>query len=302
MWILLGARSARTALVALADVDVVVRAIDHLTAQVDERLTQASQRFIRNLVAHGSQAGLEALIDASGGKTPEAILAQLRSLPVGALTKRGRVGETYGSGRMHLLVRLVAEQLSPDETLTAAAELASMHPELVGERTTELRSLLATVAARDRLIKEVAGDPRQTVGADEVADSVLRQARIAGEAMASIWEYPMLESRAAAVALGAKPGNREKVRTYRGRSWLLGLPRGRGYVYPWFQFDPESLELFSEVRSVNESLEAAKDPWGVASWWVTVNDRLGCRPVELVGTERASEVVHAAEALVEPVG
>lgn len=201
-----------------------------------------------------------------------------------------------------VLLRLAAERLSPDETLTVAAELASLHPDLVSEGTRGLRALLATVAVGHRLVEELAGHPRQIVTADEIADSVLRQAKIAGEAMGSIWEYPMLAPSAAALALGAKPGNREKVRTYRLRSWLLGLPRRRGYVYPRFQFDPKSLELFSEVQSANEVLGAADDPWGVASWWISSNERLGCRPAELVGTERASDVVRAAQALLEPVG
>ncbi|MCA1842632.1 MAG: hypothetical protein LC792_05470 [Actinobacteria bacterium] len=199
-------------------------------------------------------------------------------------------------------MQLLAERLSPDERLTAAAELASLHPDLEGAGSADIRSLLATVALRDRLIDELAGAPRHVARAGDVADSLLRQARIAGEALASIWEYPMLEPAGAALALGAKPSNREKVRTYRERSWLVGLPKGRGYMYPRFQFDPGSHDVRPEVRSANELLDAAHDPWGVASWWTAPNDRVGCRPVELVGTARGPDVVHAAQAFLEPVG
>ena len=112
----------------------------------------------------------------------------------------------------------------------------------------------------------------------------------------------MFESRDAAVALGAKPTNREKVRQYRERSWLLGLPSGRGFVFPAFQFDPERRDAFPEVRAVNERLSAASDPWGVASWWISRHARLGARPVDLVGTGRADDLVTVAEVVVEPVG
>ena len=86
------------------------------------------------------------------------------------------------------------------------------------------------------------------------------------------------------------------------RSWLLGLASGRGYLYPAFQFDSGRRDVFADVRAVNERLEAAGDPWGVASWWISLHARLGARPVDLVGTDRADELIAVAEAVVEPVG
>ncbi len=314
LWILLGSRSGSypvgTALVALADVDVAVRAIWHLAAPVDPRLSNASRRFLRNLVAHSSERDLDVWLQASrqafeatgSVANPEGVIAELRAALAEAGNEHRWVVAPPGSGKSHVVLRFLAEQLSPDERLTAAAELASLHPDLEEEESAGIRSLLATVAVRDRLVDELAGDPRQVVRAEDFADSLLRQARIAGEAMASIWEYPMLEPSAAAVALGAKPANREKVRTYRERSWLLGLPKGRGFMYPRFQFDPQTHDVYPEVRSANELLGAANDSWGVASWWIAPNDRVNARPVDLVGTARAAEVVHAAEALLEPVG
>ena len=131
---------------------------------------------------------------------------------------------------------------------------------------------------------------------------LLLQAQIEGEALRAIWDEPMLDPRVAALALGAKRENRERVRRYRERSWLLGLPSGRGYLYPAFQFDADRRDLAPEVRTVNEQLDAAGDPWGVASWWVSRNDRLGARPRELVGTARAGELAVAASALTRPLG
>lgn len=314
LWILLGARSgsfsAGTAILALADSDVAVRAMCHLASPRNDRLADASRGFLRNLVAHSSAREVEAWLSASrrafgaaGDQTdPEDIIAQLGGVPSDSSTELGVIVTPSGSGKTQFVLQFLAAHLSPDETLTAAAELASLHPDLEREESASIRSLLATVVVRDRLIEHLAGDPRQVVGAEDVADSLLRQARIVGEAMASIWEYPMLEPRAAAVALGAKPTNREKVRIYRDRSWLLGLPRGRGYLYPRFQFDHESRDLYVEVKSTNELLRAADDPWGVASWWTAQNDRIDARPVELVGTARAPEIAHAAHAVLEPVG
>ena len=126
---------------------------------------------------------------------------------------------------------------------------------------------------------------------------LLLQAQSEGEALRAIWDEPMLESRDAAVALGPRSENRERVRRYRERSWLLGLPSGRGYLYPAFQFDSARRDVAPEVRTVNEQLDAAGDPWGVASWWISRNDRLAARPRDLVGTERAGELAAAARAL-----
>jgi hypothetical protein len=193
----------------------------------------------------------------------------------------------------------LAHELTDEGLLDAAAALAARHSELEGEES-QLRSWLALLTARNELAHKVGGEPRRVL--NEMELSAMLQARLKGEAMETIWHEPMLESRDAAAALDARPGNREKVRQYRQRSWLLGLPWGRGYLYPAFQFDVERRRLFPQVRSVNELLRAAEDPWGVASWWVSLHARLGARPVELVGTSRADELVEAAKAVLEPVG
>jgi hypothetical protein len=144
------------------------------------------------------------------------------------------------------------------------------------------------------------GEPRRVL--DEMELSAMAQAKLKGEAIETIWREPMLEPRDAAAALDARPANREKVRQYRQRSWLLGLPWGRGYLYPAFQFDIERRRLFPEVRNVNELLRTADDPWGAASWWVSLHARLGARPVDIVGTSRIDELVEAAKAVLDPIG
>lgn len=197
---------------------------------------------------------------------------------------------------LHLATQL---PLREPDLMEAAVSLAARHHALKGQAS-QLRSWLTLLALRTDLARQIGGEPHHVL--DEVGLTVMAQAKLQGEAMQTIWREPMLESRDVAVALGAKRTNRERVRRYRERSWLLGLPSGRGFVYPAFQFDPERRDVFPEVRAVNERLAAEKDPWGVASWWGSRHARLGARPLDLVGTSRADDLVAVTEAVVEPVG
>jgi hypothetical protein len=203
------------------------------------------------------------------------------------------------SQKLDRRLRELARDLTDEDLLDAAAYLAAKHSELEGEES-QLRSWLAFLTVRTQLAHSLGGEPRRII--DEIEHSAMLQARLKGDAVETIWREPMLESRDAAAALDARRGNREKVRQYRQRSALLGLPWGRGYLYPAFQFDIERRRVFPEVRSVNELLGAADDAWGVASWWVSRHARLGARPVDLVGSSRADDLIEAAKAVVEPVG
>lgn len=219
--------------------------------------------------------------------------ADLEEALLTLMVRRGRDGGD-------LLARLAAEWPTEESVvLDAAASLAARHHALRGAES-RLRSWLGLLTLRSDLARQLGGTPHHVL--DEAEHQVLAQATIQGEAMRTIWREPMLEPRDTAVALGARGTNREKVRTYRERSWLLGLPAGRGYVYPAFQFDAERRDVFPEVRAVNERLDAAGDPWGVASWWISRHARLDARPVELVGTDRADDLTRVAEAAIDLVG
>lgn len=209
------------------------------------------------------------------------------------------LGETMVSEVRELSRRLSRSAASPDDWLDAGAELAARHPDLEG-KASELRSLLAWEASKSKMAHELAGEPRHLVTASELQGE--RQVRIAGEAIADVWKEPILEPREVALALGAKESNREKVSSLRKRSWLLGVPRNRGYLYPAFQIDLSRRQVFPEVRAVNQELGAAEDAWGVASWWLSSNDRLGARPADLVGSSRSEDLVEAAKALTAPIG
>ena len=195
-----------------------------------------------------------------------------------------------------LAARWLAEEW---HLLDAAAPLAARHHTLEGDEP-RLRSGLALLTLQSDLVPQLRGELRRVL--DEVAQTMMAQLRLRGAAIQTIWREPMLEPKDAAVALGARATNREKVRQYRERSWLLGLPSGRSYLYPAFQFDPERRDVFPEVRAVNERLEAADDSWGVASWWISRHARLSGRPADLVGTDRADDLVAVAGAVTELVG
>lgn len=230
--------------------------------------------------------------------------------------------------RSRLLFDILAV-LELDETraLEAASLVAARHRALT-HSVTDVRNLLALCASQGDFARQIAGDPRDVI--DDVKNKLLNRARWRGEAMAAIWQEPMLEPRVAAVALGVKPSNRERLSQYRKRSRLLGLPFGRGYLYPEFQFDPGRSDVYAVVRAVNELLDAAGDPWGVASWWFSSHAGLGARPADLVGTgpepapaalggrpqaadrrddwaedpaeDPAGDLLAAAHAVIEPIG
>ena len=57
--------------------------------------------------------------------------------------------------------------------------------------------------------------------------------------------------------------------------------------------------LWPVVREVNELLDAAADPWGVACWWVDRHARLDAAPVELLGRDQDRLLLQAATAVGE---
>ena len=199
-----------------------------------------------------------------------------------------------------LLGALRDEQLASEaDVLDAAAVVAARHRSL-NDREAFLQSLLSFVAAQSDLTRRIGGEPRVIL--DRIQLAQINRSRLAGEAMRAIWDQPMLRPRDAAVALGAAPANRERVRQLRLRSELLGLRHGRGYLYPAFQFDLERRCVDPAVSAVNGLLDARGDPWGVASWWFSINDRLGVPPRGLVGTGRDDDLAAVAHAMTDPVG
>ncbi len=189
--------------------------------------------------------------------------------------------------------------LKSDDLIDVAAQLASKHPSL-RNRLPRLRCLLRWEVQSASLLKDLPYGASRVIEASVHSRAVQNQ--IATEAGYAILEQEFFVSKQAALALGAKGSNREKVNALRKASVLLGIPRGNKYLYPTFQFDPTKQEIFEEVRQVNQILGSADDPWGVASWWLSSNGRLGTRPLDAINTGRVNEVIAAARSLTEPMG
>ncbi|MFJ6179338.1 hypothetical protein [Streptomyces sp. NPDC092295] len=84
--------------------------------------------------------------------------------------------------------------------------------------------------------------------------------------------YPMLDDWAAE-AHARTPG----LIRLRGESGARGVDR-----IPSFQFG-DAATPWPVVVTVNGLLDAARDPWGAADWWLSANGYLGVAPAELLG-------------------
>lgn len=77
--------------------------------------------------------------------------------------------------------------------------------------------------------------------------------------------------------------NRTAAKNRRDKSELLGVEVGHRYRYPKFQLDVAKHCIRPVVAYANVQLDSAQDPWGVLSWWYSIDSALGDRrPVELV--------------------
>ncbi|WP_030617593.1 hypothetical protein [Streptomyces achromogenes] len=80
---------------------------------------------------------------------------------------------------------------------------------------------------------------------------------------------------------------------------LIRLPgTGGRAVLPRFQFRDGALP-WRVVLEVNALLEAGRDPWGAADWWLSANAWLRTEPAALLGADRDAELVSAARTLLD---
>ena len=132
---------------------------------------------------------------------------------------------------------------------------------------------------------------------DALAGRVERSIARQGALRQRVWDEPMLRAADLAKALGAR--SREFVRTLRDRSELLALPHKNSFLYPAFQVDVDRRCLYEEAAATNRVLRAKDKPWAAATWWVSQNGWLEARPCDLLGTDRAHEVLEAAKTIGE---
>jgi hypothetical protein len=146
----------------------------------------------------------------------------------------------------------------------------------------------------------VAGEPR-VLDAEEIR----AEARVEGGARAAIFGRRMLDAPAVGEALGSQAaGNpRQLASRLRASGRLLGVPRGKSWVYPRFQLDLARGRIRPVAAEVNRLLGAAHDPWGVASWWVTPKERLAnLAPCDVLGTSAEGELAALATTEREEIG
>lgn len=175
-------------------------------------------------------------------------------------------------------------------------ELVSADPGLA-EVAPSVGSLLRGRLAAEGVEAAFTGSP---LAADDVEDAytpddLLRIGRVRGQAEAAILREPMLDAGDVARILGSRSRNpREFARALRARGEALALRWGSRYRFPEFQFDMERGEVRPVVAEANRLLGAADDPWGVASFWFTEDERLGARPADLAGAGTRTEDLRAA--------
>ncbi|WP_225632061.1 hypothetical protein [Streptomyces solaniscabiei] len=82
---------------------------------------------------------------------------------------------------------------------------------------------------------------------------------------------------------------------------LIRLPGPGGLArLPRFQF-AEGCLPWLVVLEVNGLLDAARDPWGAADWWLAGNAWLGTTPAALLGTGQERRLADTARLLTEDV-
>ncbi len=59
------------------------------------------------------------------------------------------------------------------------------------------------------------------------------------------------------------------------QSRLLAYTDHGDYLFPAFQFDPQTMQPLEVVAEVDKIMESATDGWGVTGWWLQKNTRLG---------------------------
>jgi hypothetical protein len=173
---------------------------------------------------------------------------------------------------------------------------------------------LRTAAASGVMAERIAGRPHRLVVFDEerhavTIDSplvVLEDIAIAAEARGRVLDEPMMEAAEVSTLLGSTSTNkRQYAQRLRQQSKLVAVTVKNKDYYPLFQIDVERRRVRDVVVEVNQLLNAAEDPWGVASWWVTPNGRLddGRAPKDLLGHERGERTaVSLARGLTEAAG
>ena len=118
--------------------------------------------------------------------------------------------------------------------------------------------------------------------------TVRDRAALWAAARSAILDHPMLTATAAAAALATEPATLDGMIQ---SGALLALPVGSRDPLPGVSNRLPGHRFHPMVAEINQILEAAVDPWGVAGWWLSPNGRLSTQaPANLVGTGRDADL------------
>lgn len=175
-----------------------------------------------------------------------------------------------------------------DKTIDQVKDLLLSSPEFPEEAAYEVTAYLAQVAARPRHVDTLAGAPHL------VEIEAQREAYAGSFHRRLFAEFPMLNAAAADEILGPVGDVRGRLKRLRSRSQLVAVKHGNAFVYPEFQFDRRRHRIRPVVDQVNQTLGAARDPWGSLSWWTAPNPRWDRkRPIDHVDDEQLVELAEA---------
>ncbi|RYG85346.1 hypothetical protein EON77_05730 [bacterium] len=131
-------------------------------------------------------------------------------------------------------------------------------------------------------IAEAVGRRPSLISAKDLFDDARLRSQARGQILSG---YRMLSAEEAGRFLGSTSTTKPSQYAHdaRKRGDLLGLPDRNTYVFPVFQLDLKRKVVRAAAARVNRMLNAASDPWGVASWWTNPSDRAdGKTPIDLL--------------------
>ena len=209
---------------------------------------------------------------------------------------------TKANGSYATAVRRLAEADPASHPATEFLErLGAVFDEVPALSTHRWEIMLAmeSVLSADQSVSAAAG------GATQLIVDLQRENHLKSQVRHRVLDEPMLTAEAVAQALGSQSVNpRQYANTKRRKSELLGLPVKNRQLFPAFQVDTSRQRVRHGIAEVNRLLDAAGDPWGVASWWFSEDAWLdGERPADAVAKPGGPErVLAAAQALLAPFG
>ena len=144
------------------------------------------------------------------------------------------------------------------------------------------------------------GHKRHAINWPELWDSLdaatkERSRELRQQAMKAYRQEPLLTEPQAAKAAGLTTA---ELRSRSAVSELIKLPcPQQGNLYPAFQFSGGKVN--AAAAQVNKLFRSEDDPRGTMSWWHSQNGWIGCRPVDLIGTDAEDTLTELAQAYID---